>query len=76
MHLGEPKVWYGIPGRFAANFEAVKKKCLADLLTGWPDLNVNLVSYDMIACCEEFFLFVFLEKVLSACIRSGFSYSI
>ncbi|KAG5011411.1 hypothetical protein JHK86_023672 [Glycine max] len=34
MHLGEPKVWYGIPGRFAANFETIWKKYLPDLHAG------------------------------------------
>ncbi|XP_027929170.1 putative lysine-specific demethylase JMJ16 isoform X2 [Vigna unguiculata] len=34
IHLGEPKVWYSVPGRFAVNFETIRKKYLPDLHAG------------------------------------------
>ncbi|XP_047167172.1 putative lysine-specific demethylase JMJ16 isoform X2 [Vigna umbellata] len=34
IHLGEPKVWYSVPGRFAVNFETIWKKYLPDLHAG------------------------------------------
>ncbi|OIW05058.1 hypothetical protein TanjilG_02765 [Lupinus angustifolius] len=43
MHLGEPKVWYCVPGSFALNFEAIRKKYLPDLCAEQPDKNHNLV---------------------------------
>ncbi|KAL3029042.1 hypothetical protein AAZX31_03G145500 [Glycine max] len=43
VHLGEPKVWYDIPGRFAANFETIWKKYLPDLHAGQPDMHDNMV---------------------------------
>ncbi|KAK3028153.1 hypothetical protein RJ639_039014 [Escallonia herrerae] len=32
MHLGAPKIWYGIPGRFYLKFEAALKKKFLDLV--------------------------------------------
>ncbi|KAK3026151.1 hypothetical protein RJ639_040538, partial [Escallonia herrerae] len=32
MHLGAPKIWYGIPGRFYLKFEAALKKKFPDLV--------------------------------------------
>lgn len=46
MHLGEPKVWYCVPGRFAVNFETIRKKYLPDQIAGQPDAHHNLVSTD------------------------------
>ncbi|RDY01644.1 Lysine-specific demethylase JMJ703, partial [Mucuna pruriens] len=43
MHLGEPKVWYGVPGRFAVDFETIWKKYLPHLQAGQPDMHDNLV---------------------------------
>ncbi|KAK7284126.1 hypothetical protein RJT34_18865 [Clitoria ternatea] len=43
MHLGEPKVWYSIPGGFSINFETIWKKYLPDLYAGQPDMHDNLV---------------------------------
>lgn len=43
VHLGEPKVWYGIPGKFAINFETIWKKYLPDLQAGQPDMHDNMV---------------------------------
>ncbi|KAL5155190.1 Lysine-specific demethylase JMJ703 [Glycine soja] len=42
VHLGEPKVWYGIPGKFAINFETIWKKYLPDLQAGQPDMHHNM----------------------------------
>ncbi|KAK7396440.1 hypothetical protein VNO78_17451 [Psophocarpus tetragonolobus] len=44
VHLGEPKVWYGIPGRFSVNFETIWKKYLPDLQAGPPDMPDNMVT--------------------------------
>ncbi|XP_061343442.1 putative lysine-specific demethylase JMJ16 [Gastrolobium bilobum] len=43
MHLGGPKVWYSVPGRFAVNFETIQKKYLPDLCARQPDMHDNLV---------------------------------
>ncbi|KAK7336877.1 hypothetical protein VNO77_17428 [Canavalia gladiata] len=43
MHLGEPKVRYCVPGRFAVNFETIWKKYLPDLCSGQPDMHDKLV---------------------------------
>lgn len=43
MHLGEPKVWYSVPRRFAVNFETIWKKYLGDMHAGQPDMHDNLV---------------------------------
>ena len=42
MHVGEPRIWYGIPGRSAADFETVRKKHLP--FAEQPDWHDNLVS--------------------------------
>ncbi|KAL2321058.1 hypothetical protein Fmac_030027 [Flemingia macrophylla] len=51
VHLGEPKVWYGVPGRFAVKFETIWKKYLPGLDARQPDMHDNLrrktlLSYD------------------------------
>lgn len=43
MHMGEPKVWYSVPGRSADHFETVWKKYLGDMNAGKPDLHNHLV---------------------------------
>lgn len=46
MHLGEPKVWYGVPGRCSVDFETIWKKYLVgvrDMYAGQPDMHDNLV---------------------------------
>ncbi|CAJ2632967.1 unnamed protein product [Trifolium pratense] len=44
LHLGEPKVWYSVPGRFAADFETISKKYLRalNMYAGQPDTHDNL----------------------------------
>ncbi|CAL5193770.1 unnamed protein product [Lathyrus oleraceus] len=42
MHMGEPKVWYSVPGRSADHFETVWKKYLGDMNAGKPDLHNHL----------------------------------
>ncbi|KAF7818433.1 putative lysine-specific demethylase JMJ16 isoform X1 [Senna tora] len=42
MHMGEPRVWYSIPRRFAADFEAVRKKYLPVLFADQSNLHDNL----------------------------------
>ncbi|WJX84376.1 hypothetical protein P8452_66959 [Trifolium repens] len=44
LHLGEPKVWYSVPGRFAADFETIWKKNLRalNMYAGQPDMHDNL----------------------------------
>jgi JmjC domain, hydroxylase len=44
MHLGAPKIWYGVPGNDAVQLEAAMKKHLPDLFEEQPDLLHNLVS--------------------------------
>ncbi|KAK4281297.1 hypothetical protein QN277_012813 [Acacia crassicarpa] len=44
MHVGEPRVWYSIPGRFAADFETVRKEHLLVLFAKQPDSHDNLLS--------------------------------
>ncbi|XP_028775150.1 putative lysine-specific demethylase JMJ16 [Neltuma alba] len=44
MHVGEPRAWYSIPGRFAADFETVRKKHLPVLFAEQPDLRDKLLS--------------------------------
>ncbi|XP_051134763.1 lysine-specific demethylase JMJ18-like isoform X2 [Andrographis paniculata] len=44
MHWGEPKVWYGVPGRRASEFESTMRKHLPDLFEEQPDLLNELVT--------------------------------
>ncbi|KAI4301085.1 hypothetical protein L6164_034401, partial [Bauhinia variegata] len=53
MHLGEPKVWYAIPGRFAASFEDVRRKYFSDLFTGRSDLPNALVRQISLATLKS-----------------------
>ncbi|KAB5568254.1 hypothetical protein DKX38_002047 [Salix brachista] len=39
MHLGDPKIWYGIPGRYAVKFKAAMRKYLPDELA--EDLTLH-----------------------------------
>ncbi|KAK7378475.1 hypothetical protein VNO80_03917 [Phaseolus coccineus] len=42
INLGEPKVWYSVPGKFAVNFETIWKKYLPDLHAGKPHMQHNM----------------------------------
>ncbi|MED6110772.1 hypothetical protein PIB30_045873 [Stylosanthes scabra] len=43
LHLGEPKVWYSIPQRYAVNYETIRKKYLSALYAKQPDIDENLM---------------------------------
>ncbi|KAM3338737.1 lysine-specific demethylase JMJ18 [Capsicum galapagoense] len=44
MHLGAPKMWYGVPGADAIKLEAAMRKHLPDLFEEQPDLLHKLVT--------------------------------
>ncbi|XP_010529338.1 PREDICTED: probable lysine-specific demethylase JMJ14 isoform X2 [Tarenaya hassleriana] len=44
LHMGDPKIWYGIPGDLALSFENAMKKHLPDLFEEQPDLMHELVT--------------------------------
>ncbi|KAL9275301.1 putative lysine-specific demethylase JMJ16 [Drosera capensis] len=44
MHFGAPKLWYGVPGKEASNFECTMRKHLPDLFEEQPDLLHKLVT--------------------------------
>ncbi|GAB2287452.1 hypothetical protein Dimus_021830 [Dionaea muscipula] len=44
MHFGAPKLWYGVPGKEAANLEQTMRKHLPDLFEEQPDLLHKLVT--------------------------------
>lgn len=44
MHLGDPKLWYGVPGTDALKLEVAMKKHLPDLFEEQPDLLHKLVT--------------------------------
>ncbi|XVF26314.1 hypothetical protein REPUB_Repub14bG0005600 [Reevesia pubescens] len=44
MHLGDPKIWYGVPGTHASSLEAAMRKHLPDLFEEQPDLLHELVT--------------------------------
>lgn len=44
MHLGAPKMWYGVPGADALKLEAAMRKHLPDLFEEQPDLLHKLVT--------------------------------
>ncbi|GAB2218824.1 hypothetical protein Droror1_Dr00002056 [Drosera rotundifolia] len=44
MHFGAPKLWYGVPGKEASNFECTMRKLLPDLFEEQPDLLHKLVT--------------------------------
>ncbi|XP_047956926.1 lysine-specific demethylase JMJ18-like [Salvia hispanica] len=44
MHLGAPKMWYGVPGSDATKLEAAMRKHLPDLFAEQPDLLHKLVT--------------------------------
>ena len=73
MHLGEPKVWYGIPGRFAANFETIWKKYLPDLHAGQPDMHDNMVRIWLLVMKNYFSLKSNCDARLTAFYFSYFS---
>lgn len=44
MHLGAPKIWYGVPGSYLIKLEAVMKKYFPDLSKELPELRHRLVT--------------------------------
>ncbi|KAE8720930.1 putative lysine-specific demethylase JMJ16 [Hibiscus syriacus] len=44
MHLGAPKIWYGVPGKDASKLEAAMRKILPDLFDEQPDLLHKLIT--------------------------------
>lgn len=44
MHLGAPKMWYGVPGKDAIKLEATMRKHLPELFEEQPDLLHKLVT--------------------------------
>ena len=46
MHLGAPKMWYGVPGSDATKLEAAMRKHLPDLFAEQPDLLHKLASFN------------------------------
>ncbi|XP_038061639.1 lysine-specific demethylase 5A-like isoform X2 [Patiria miniata] len=44
MHWGEPKTWYGVPGKSADHFEQVMKEQAPELFEAQPDLLQQLVT--------------------------------
>ncbi|KAI3750780.1 hypothetical protein L2E82_21598 [Cichorium intybus] len=44
MHWGDPKLWYGVPGKDAIKLEAAMRKHLPDLFAEQPDLLHKLVT--------------------------------
>ncbi|GLU17472.1 hypothetical protein SLE2022_338380 [Rubroshorea leprosula] len=44
MHLGDPKMWYGVPGSHASSLESAMRKHLPDLFEESPDLLNELVT--------------------------------
>lgn len=44
MHLGAPKIRYGVPGSYLIKLEAVMKKYFPDLSKELPELRHRLVS--------------------------------
>ncbi|MCL7023014.1 hypothetical protein MKW94_011186 [Papaver nudicaule] len=44
LHMGEPKIWYGVPGTHASELEDAMRKHLPDLFAEQPDLLHELVT--------------------------------
>jgi len=44
MHLGAPKMWYGVPAKDACKLEEAMRKQLPELFEEQPDLLHKLVS--------------------------------
>ncbi|XP_064993076.1 putative lysine-specific demethylase JMJ16 isoform X2 [Musa acuminata AAA Group] len=44
LHWGSPKIWYGVPGKYASKLEDTMKKHLPDQFEEQPDLLHNLVT--------------------------------
>lgn len=44
MHFGDPKLWYGVPGKDATKMEEAMRKHLPDLFAEQPDLLHKLVT--------------------------------
>ncbi|KAF8011811.1 hypothetical protein BT93_I0066 [Corymbia citriodora subsp. variegata] len=45
-HIGAPIIWYCIPGRYRAKFEAIAKKYSMELLSEQHKLNVSRVKWE------------------------------
>lgn len=43
LHLGDPKVWYGVPGSHATALESAMRKHMPDLFEEQPNLLNELV---------------------------------
>lgn len=50
MHWGDPKMWYGVPGKDAIKLEEAMRKHLPDLFEEQPDLLHKLVSKGSHSC--------------------------
>lgn len=46
MHMGAPKVWYCIPGKYSIKFEETLKNFFADISE--PELRYRLVSLSIL----------------------------
>lgn len=57
MHLGDPKIWYGVPGNHASSLEAAMRKHLPDLFEEQPDLLNELVRTVLYTDKHMHFLF-------------------
>jgi histone demethylase JARID1 len=44
VHMGKPKNWYGVSGRYAAKFEEVMKQTMPDLFEKHPNLLHMLIT--------------------------------
>ena len=44
LHWGEPKTWYGIPGKYAQQAEDIMKESAKELFDGQPDLLHHIVT--------------------------------
>ncbi|MBA0632803.1 hypothetical protein Godav_001481 [Gossypium davidsonii] len=47
MHLGAPKIWYGVPGKDASKLEKAMRKHLPDLFDEQPDLLHKLIAIEL-----------------------------
>ncbi|MFQ6650728.1 hypothetical protein Gotur_023548 [Gossypium turneri] len=47
MHLGAPKIWYGVPGKDASKLENAMRKHLPDLFDEQPDLLHKLIAIEL-----------------------------
>lgn len=64
MHLGDPKVWYSIPGQYYFKFEAALKKYFPDLLLENPELLHKMVGNDLLVMLPHHVGSLFCSNVL------------